>query len=237
MKVAGEQDTELYLIYKCSKSDMELYSYYKDGYITQGSGNNVILKTNKGCMEYALDVYFLRMLDNEAEGEVHYYEDDFDNDGSIELACAFTMDTGSDYHNERLFVFDYNNETEEYDLYYLRFEDMADDVAKAIVEYYGDGYEWSEVDDTSFLNPHASDTVRMCSGIILNEGNPTYIYGNYEYVNVKDGAPFIMKLIVSEVYHPQAAEMVCKVTYQGDGCFAVSKLGYEEYSWREDLVS
>ena len=226
---------ELISIYECQKTDIELLTY-KDEY-TGNFNKNIILKAHDRYFVYDERVLFYEIIDDIEQYEqyghslvdpVHYIEDDFDGDGDIELACAFIMDRGSAYMNEKLMIFDYNKAEDEYDLYCLRFADFSDMAASVIAKHYDSGYTYEEISDGA--GGGIDSLAAMCKGRLYKEGAPSVSWGSWEEVTLDDGKPF---KIIMHVYEytgncEELSKFVCNVSYLGNGEFAVEFADYSQ---------
>ncbi|MBQ9886504.1 MAG: hypothetical protein IJM37_06580 [Lachnospiraceae bacterium] len=234
-RVMDEPDYELISIYECRKTDIELLTY-KDEY-TGNFNKNIILKAHDRYFVYDERVLFYEIIDDIEQYEqyghslvdpVHYIEDDFDGDGDIELACAFIMDRGSAYMNEKLMIFDYNKAEDEYDLYCLRFADFSDMAASVIAKHYDSGYTYEEISDGA--DGGIDSLAAMCMGRLYKEGAPSVSWGSWEEVTLDDGKPF---KIIMHVYEytgniEELSKFVCNVSYLGNGEFAVEFADYSQ---------
>ena len=228
------KDYELISIYECQKTDIELLTY-KDEY--GNFNNNIILKAHDRYFVYDERVLFYEIIDDIEQYEqyghslvnpVHYIEDDFDGDGDIELACAFIMDRGSAYMNEKLMIFDYNKAEDEYDLYCLRFADFSDMAASVIAKHYDSEYTYEEISDGA--DGGIDSLATMCMGRLYKEGAPSVSWGSWEEVTLDDGKPF---KIIMHVYEytgncEELSKFVCNVSYLDNGEFAVEFADYSQ---------
>lgn len=73
---------------------------------------------------------------------------DYDGDGEKEIAATFVINENELERDQKLFVFDYNDRSSAYDMYYLWLGDISDAISKAVINFYKEQYGLEYVSDS-----------------------------------------------------------------------------------------
>lgn len=215
---------DLTLLHKYEQTGVSLYYYeaLRDiGYdITEA---RVVFEYNG-----TYTVYPIR-LDLVVEDEYTYAEYDYDGDGVLEVGAALMTNHGSGYYRDTdVYIFDFNEEKDAYELYYTEIEDYADSVNKEIIKLYkeqeGIDYEITstgEVVDGKVLSYECS--------MRAENGNPIRL--DSVVFEFEDEGQIDAQVIIYEALPERQTEgpdfidtgcLVYSISYIGDGKFSIS---------------
>ena len=164
---------------------------------------------------------------------------DYDGDGDLEVALVLCYGENKyyGYMDERLFIFDLNSETREYNLYALKNSGCFDIVENGVIKYFSEKYG-EECSGTGYATDGIEEISRNYS---VGWGN-NIDFGQKANVSLYDNGEievgFTIRQMIYDAYDGdsleaaewfEAGEMVCGIDYRGNGEFVIDLLGYKEY--------
>lgn len=215
---------DLILLHKYEQTGVSLYYYetLRDiGYeITKA---NVVFEYNGTYSVYPIS------LDLVVEDEYTYAEYDYDGDGLLEVGAALMTNHGSGYYRDTdVYIFDFNEEKDAYELYYTEVEDYADSVNKEVIKLYkeqeGIDYEITSIGEIVDGNMFSYE----CS-MRAENGNPIRL--DSVVFKFEDEGQINTQVIIYEALPERQTEgpdfidtgcLAYSINYIGDGKFALS---------------
>lgn len=232
---------DLILLHKFEKTDIALYYYeYRSREL---SNYNRVMKRIALEHDGVYQMFNINVSDELLERSNWYGCYDYDNDGELEV--AFVLDYNfSEYSTNYyhvLYMFDYNNESGEYEVYGFNIADCMKAVNNGISDYYGIDIEY--ISCNIIMQFDGGETKR--SSVWLDDYNMIE-YGEIASMYMyEDGSIEIDMTVKHEIYGLDymdedcevmkvvddyiAGSLVCKMDYKGNGAFEVSAIGFKEY--------
>ena len=239
----NEEDYDLDRLIKVShfkQRNTSLYCYETE-MITLGDGEewptdyNLVLEHDGVYQVFKSDcnIYFSGIFDRESlEPWVidrpfdNGFEMDYDADNELELVQVIEQNYGFEmYEEDAIVVFDYNDDTDLYDMYYMLFDDFSDMKREAaeqfIVENYG-AYTLDEhgryLFDDGYVITYADD-----ENVIINED------GTFDVFTRIWGYPW--KEVDGTIAHigDTIGSVTVNVSYIGNGKFRINSEKYEQF--------
>lgn len=154
--------------------------------------------------------YYIPVVGSIIEDDICVFECyDYDDDGEEEIAATFVIDENELERDQKLFIFDYNNSSKSYDMYYLWLGDISDAVSKAVIEFYKAQYDLEYV-----ANSGSGGGASMSATIKREfecEGEKEVKYGSRNDIVLSDKGKVNMSVSIFEALDDNQEEEIYSV--------------------------
>lgn len=210
----------LKLLYTYENTGALIYYYEsaiaaEDGY--EYNARKIAIEYNGICKVFPIEI------------ECDYYDD-----GELELAARFVLDYGTSCLNQKLFRFDYNAESSDYELCCLIILDFTDLIDEAVLQFYRNQYDLDYSVEKGTDLCYQDDIKEMYDCSLKSEEANALKYGDYEYIKLDNDGLMTVGLEVFEIFPEydlkETGNVSFDISYLGKGRFLVEAEKYVEYS-------
>lgn len=184
------------LLKKFEEIDVSVYCYeeYKMAMGEEIHIQYTVLERDGVYSSYYIPVFGSIIEDDICEFKCY----DYDDDGEEEIAATFIINENEQERDQKLFVFDYNNSSDSYDMYYLWLGDISDAVSKSVINFYKEQYGLEYVPDGGSSGGSGTSMFTTIECEFECEGENKVKYGSYTDIVLSDKGRINMSVSVFE---------------------------------------
>ncbi len=182
------------LLKKFEEIDVSVYCYeeYKMAMGEEIHIQYTVLERDGVYSSYYIPVFGSIIEDDICEFKCY----DYDDDGEEEIAATFVINENEQERDQKLFIFDYNNSSNSYDMYCLWLGDISEAVSKSVINFYKEQYGLEYVAGSSCGGGTSMSATIDCE--FECEGENEVKYGSHTDIVLSDKGKINMSVSVFE---------------------------------------